>query len=370
MSFYDELKKFDRSEIEDAFQSCDESDVKRALAAQNPDLNDLLSLLSPAAEPFLEEMAQHAHRLTAQRFGKVISLFTPIYLSNFCTNSCAYCGFNCRNNIERLTLTPEQALAEGKFIRDLGFRHVLLLTGEAPKIASMDYFRRVLEKLRPIFPSISVEIYPMSTENYQELISNGVDGLTIFQETYHEEIYSQVHLGGKKRDFRWRLEGPDRGGAAGFRRIGLGALLGLADWRTEAFFVALHAQYLMRTYWRTQVSISFPRLRPASGSFQPLYTISDADLVQILAALRLFLPDAGFTLSTRETPSLRDHLIPLGITQMSAGSRTDPGGYTMGGNAEAQFEVSDSRSPSEVIEVIRQKGYEPVWKDWDYVFRN
>jgi 2-iminoacetate synthase len=246
---------------------------------------------------------------------------------------------------------------------------VLLLTGEAPKIASMEYFRQVLEKLRPIFPSISVEIYPMSTEGYQELISNGVDGLTVFQETYHEEVYSQVHLGGKKRDFRWRLEAPDRGGSAGFRRMGIGALLGLSDWRVEAFFVALHAQYLMRNYWRSQIAISFPRLRPASGSFEPLHTISDAHLVQILTALRLFLPDAGFTLSTREPPALRDHLIPIGITQMSAGSKTDPGGYTMAGEAEAQFEVSDSRSPREVAEVLRQKGYEPVWKDWDHVFR-
>jgi 2-iminoacetate synthase len=308
--------------------------------------------------------------LTRQRFGRIVSLFAPLYVSNFCTNRCVYCGFNSKNPIGRLALTPEQVLEEGEFIHRLGFRHILLLTGEAPKVASIDYFIKICELLRPLFPSISVEIYPMSVDEYRTLIAHGVDGLTIFQETYDEGLYSRFHLGGKKRNYRWRLETPDRGGEAGFRRIGLGALLGLVNWRVEGFYMGLHATYLMRKYWKSQVFISFPRLRPAAGAFQPLHPVSDLNFVQLLTALRLFLPDTGFTLSTREPAELRDHLIPLGITSMSAGSKTDPGGYThpQGHEAEAQFQIADDRSPEIVADVIRQMGYEPVWKDWDGAF--
>ncbi|MGA2404714.1 MAG: 2-iminoacetate synthase ThiH, partial [Syntrophobacteraceae bacterium] len=289
---------------------------------------------------------------------------------NFCSNSCAYCGFNSKNPVKRLALTPEQVLAEGKFIHRLGFRHLLLVSGEAHKVASLDYFTRISDLLRPLFSSIAVEIYPMSAGQYRAMIAHGVDGLTVFQETYGEELYSRFHLGGKKRDYRWRLETPDRGGEAGFRRIGLGALLGLGNWRVEGFYLGLHAKYLMRKFWKSQVSISFPRLRPAAGAFQPPHPVSDLNFVQLLSALRLFLPDTGFTLSTRESADFRDHLIPLGITSMSAGSKTDPGGYThpQGNGAEAQFEIADHRDPETVAEVIRQKGYEPVWKDWDEAF--
>jgi 2-iminoacetate synthase len=367
MSFYDEIKRTDRTEIERAIGARTAADVESALGATAINFDHFISLLSPAAEGYLEDMAQRAHLLTRQRFGSTISLFAPLYMANFCTNRCVYCGFNSKNPIERLALTPGQVLEEAEFIHRLGFRHILLLTGEAPKVASLDYFAEVCDLLRPLFPSISVEIYPMSVEEYRTLIAHGVDGLTIFQETYSEELYSRYHLGGRKRDYRWRLETPDRGGEAGFRRIGLGALLGLADWRVEGFFMGLHATYLMRKYWKSQVFVSFPRLRPSAGAFQPLHPVSDVNFVQLLTALRLFLPDTGFTLSTREPAQLRDHLIPLGITSMSAGSKTDPGGYTHpeGNEAEAQFEIADDRSPETVAAVIRQMGYEPVWKDWD-----
>lgn len=372
MTFYDELKRTGWNEIENEIQNRSEADVDAALKASVIDFDNFLSLLSPAAESRLEAMARRAHLLTQQRFGKTISLFAPLYLSNVCINKCAYCGFNAGNPVSRLTLTPEQIVAEAEFIAGMGFRHVLLVSGESPKVVSLEYFTRAADLLRPFFPSISVEIYPMSTDDYRALIAHGVDGLTVFQETYNEKIYPEFHLGGKKRDYRWRLETPDRGGEAGFRRIGLGALLGLCDWRAEGFFLGLHSRYLMRKFWKSQVSISFPRLRPAAGAFEPAHPVSDLHFVQLLTALRLFLPDVGFTLSTRETPDFRNHLIPLGITSMSAGSRTDPGGYTMrndgNGGAEAQFEVADHRSPEAVAETIRQKGYEPVWKDWDEAF--
>jgi 2-iminoacetate synthase len=371
MSFYDKIKRIDRNAIEREIETRTVVDVESALRSTGPDFERLVSLLSPAAERRLEEMARSAHLVTRQRFGKTISLFAPLYVSNFCTNSCAYCGFNSKNPVERLALTPEQVLEEGRFIHALGFRHLLLVSGESLKTASLDFFTRICDMLRPLFASIAVEIYPMSAEQYRGLIAHGVDGLTVFQETYDEELYGRVHLGGRKRDYRWRLETPDRGGEAGFRRIGLGALLGLGNWRVEGFYLGLHAKYLMRKFWKSQLSISFPRLRPAAGAFQPPHPVSDRNFVQLLSALRLFLPDVGFTLSTREPADFRDHLVPLGITSMSAGSRTDPGGYTRpqgDGAGAAQFEIADHRDPETVAEAIRRKGYEPAWKDWDEAF--
>ncbi|MCE5335526.1 MAG: 2-iminoacetate synthase ThiH [Desulfobacteraceae bacterium] len=368
MSFYDETSGMRWTEIQAQIANRSTADVEAALSARVPGLDNFMSFLSPAAKPFLEEMAQRAHALTLQRFGKTISLFAPLYVSNYCNNSCAYCGFNTKNTVERLALTPEEAFREGEFISRMGFRHLLLVSGEAPKIASLEYFAETADLLRHLFPSLAVEIYPMDTEQYRTLIAHGIDGLTVFQETYNEELYGHVHLGGKKRNYRWRLETPDRGGEAGFRRIGLGALLGLDDWRVEGFFLGLHTRYLMRRFWKSQIAISFPRLRPAAGAFQPMHPVSDFEFVQLLIALRLFLPDTGFTLSTREPAAFRDHLIPLGITSMSAGSKTEPGGYTQDNGAEAQFEIADHRSPDAVAEIIRKKGYEPVWKDWDPEF--
>lgn len=368
MTFYEEMKRYPWAQVENAIAQCRESSVERALSSRNLTLEGLISLLSPAAENHLEELARRAHLLTEQRFGKVISLFAPLYLSNECTNSCVYCGFNVRNPVQRLTLTADQAAAEGRAIHDLGFRHLLLVSGEAPELVTLPYLEQVLDRLRPLFASIAVELYPMDTGSYARLVEKGVDGLVVYQETYHEERYRDFHPRGKKRDFHWRLQTPERGGRAGFRRIGIGALLGLSDWRVEGFFLALHARYLLRTFWRSHITVSFPRLRPAAGAYEPPFPVSDRHLVQLMIALRLFLPDAGLILSTRESPFLRDHLIPLGITSMSAGSRTEPGGYLHGGQAEAQFEVADGRPPEAVAQAIRSRGYDPVWKDWDSAF--
>ena len=365
MSFYDVIRTYRWEEVAGEIGRRSRPDVERALAARHPGLDDLMSLVSPAAGPFLEAMAQRAHRLTVQRFGRVMGMFAPLYLSNVCTNQCVYCGFNAANVVARVTLTPEEAEREGASIRRLGFRNVLLLSGEAPHIVTEEYFRRVLEKLRPHFTSIGIEMFPMTVERYRELIGQGVDSLTVFQETYDEARYGQFHPAGRKSDYRWRLETPERGGAAGFRRLGIGPLLGLNDWRVEGFFVALHANYLLRNCWKSQVAISFPRLRSSAGGYVPPAPVGDRDLVQLICALRLVLPDAGFTLSTRESPVLRDHLIPLGITTMSAGSHTEPGGYASASGGVAQFTVADERPPGVVAEVLRRRGYEPVWKEWD-----
>lgn len=368
MTFYDEIGRWPWEAVAAAIAGRTRAEAERALAAPRLDTDGLLSLLSPAAAPLLEEMAQRAHRLTLRRFGRVMGMFAPLYLSNVCTNRCLYCGFNAGNAVARVTLTPAAAAAEGEAIRALGFRHVLLLTGEAPAIVTPDYLKEVLARLRPRFSSIGIEMFPMAAERYRELAAQGVDSLTLFQETYREATYGDYHPAGRKRDYRWRLEGPERGGAAGLRRLGIGALLGLEDWRCEGFFMGLHARYLERHCWRSQVNLSFPRLCGSAGAFTPSHPVGDRELVQLLCALRLFLPDAGFILSTREAPALRDRLIPLGTTVMSAGSRTEPGGYARPGDAEAQFEVADPRSPAEVAAVLTRLGYEPAWKDWDAAY--
>lgn len=368
MSFYDTIRPFKWQDIENEIENRTLGDVEKALASRSMGMDGFISLLSPAAEGFMEEMAQRAHRLTEQRFGRVISLFAPLYLSNECTNSCVYCGFNVQNPVGRLTLSAKQAEAEASHLYSQRFRHILLVSGEVPNLVSVAYLSKILKKLRLGFSSISIEIYPMPTDDYKTLISQGVDGLIVYQETYNQKRYSDVHPAGGKRDFRWRLETPERGGQAGFRRLGIGALLGLSNWRVEGFFLALHARYLLRNYWKSHITISFPRLRSAAGEYDPPFPVSDTQLVQLIVALRLLLPDAGLILSTREGPDLRDHLIPIGITSMSAGSCTEPGGYTHNLKAEAQFNIADHRSPEAVAAIIRKKGYEPVWKDWDAAF--
>lgn len=368
MTFFDEIQRYPWNEVEGEILGRSIEDVERALSSPTPGIEGMISLLSPAADKLLEEIAQRAQLLTEQRFGRVIGLYAPMYLSNSCTNSCVYCSFNADNPITRLTLTVEQAEAEGAYLHEQGFRHILLVSGEDRRAAGMRYLLDVVRMLRPLFDSISIEIYPMDTGEYRELAESGVDGLIIYQETYNTGRYGEVHEAGRKRDYRRRLETPERGGEAGFRRIGIGALLGLCDWRVEALYLALHSRYLMRRHWRCQVTISFPRLRPAVGGYTPPCPVSNRDLVHMMTALRLFLPDAGLLLSTRESSNLRDHMIPLGVTSMSAGSRTDPGGYTQNSVSEGQFEISDHRSPQEIAETLRRQGYDPVWKDWDSAF--
>ncbi|MBW2689614.1 MAG: 2-iminoacetate synthase ThiH [Deltaproteobacteria bacterium] len=368
MSFLNTIQKYNKQQVIAEIEAMTAADVQRALASEKIDNRDFMALLSPAAGNFLEEMAQKAHAITLRRFGRTILLYAPLYLSNECHNSCLYCGFSVNNPIPRRTLTLDEIERNARILHDQGFRHILLLTGEAPGKVGNDFIAAAAERIRPLFSSISIEVYPMETAGYKEMVDAGVDGLTIYQETYDPELYKQLHPSGRKRDYNFRLETPERGGAAGLRRIGIGFLLGLGNFRSEAFFAGLHGRYLMHHYWRTLLSVSFPRLRPAEGGFQPLNPVSDRQFVQLMCAMRLLLNDAGLVLSTRESAELRDNLLPLGITQMSAGSCTAPGGYAEENSATEQFTIDDDRTPAEIAKILQARGYDPVWKDWDEAF--
>ena len=356
-------------------------------------LTDFAHLISPAAGELLEAMGRRSQAVTRQRFGRVIRLFAPLYLSNECINNCRYCGFSRDNAILRVTLSVEEVLREARELTAQGFRNVLLVAGEHPKFVSNHYLVECVRALHAEVPSISLEVGPMEADDYRPLVQAGADGLVVYQETYDRAVYAEMHTSGPKRNFDWRLETPERAYAAGFRRIGIAPLYGLGDWRLEAISVAAHAAYLLRHCWKAYLTVSIPRLRPCAGEFQPLTHLADRELVQLVCAFRLMFPDVGLVLSTREPPRLRDGLIPLGITLMSAGSHTEPGGYTGAGqdklhrtergrivelgasewapadgngrHATGQFSIADERSPREVADLIRRLGYEPVWKDWD-----
>jgi 2-iminoacetate synthase len=369
--------------------------ARETLGKNKISLAEFAALISPAAGELLEIMGKKSHSMTQQRFGKTIRLFAPLYLSNECVNNCAYCGFSRDNPILRVTLSIEEVLREAQELKAQGFRNILLVAGEHPKFVSNNYLHDCVAALHAEIPSVSLEVGPMETDEYKPIVAAGADGLVVYQETYDRAIYDKMHTAGPKKNFDWRLETAERAYAAGFRRLGIGALFGLADWRYEAICVAAHADFLLRHCWKAQLTISLPRLRPCAGEFQPLTHMADRELVQLVCAFRLMFPDAGLVLSTREPARLRDGLIPLGITLISAGSHTEPGGYTGAGkekihhtergrivelasgasewaatnghatNATGQFEIADDRSPGEVAELIRKLGYEPVWKDWD-----
>jgi 2-iminoacetate synthase len=368
MTFLELFNRYRPEAVRETIAACTAADVERALSAEHLREADYLALLSPAAGAYLEPLAQRAHRLTRQRFGNIVQMFAPIYISNECSNGCLYCGFNAANKVRRRTLTLDEVEQEARVLHERGFRHIQVLTGEAPTRVNNDYLAAAVRRIRPLFSSISIEVYPMDTDGYRQMVAAGVDNLTVYQETYERDLYDELHPFGRKKDFDWRLTTPDRGGEAGLRSIGIGALLGLADWRSEGFFVGLHARHLARTWWRTRVNVSFPRIRPADGGFAPRQPVSDAALVQLLCALRLLLPDAALVLSTRESAALRDHLLPLGITQLSAGSCTAPGGYSHCEDGSEQFAIDDARSPEQICAMLRARGYEPVWKDWDRIF--
>ena len=397
MSF---LESFNRLPVRDLVErslGADESEVSRAIHSAHPDLAGFAAMLSPAGAGMLEALCRRSQQVTHQRFGKTIRLFAPLYLSNECINNCAYCGFSRDNPILRVTLSEDEVDREALELRRQGFRNILLVAGEHPKFVSNGYLASCVRRMHRVVPSVSLEVGPMETDEYVPMVEAGADGLVAYQETYDSDVYARMHTAGPKKDFDWRLRTPERAYAAGFRRLGIGALFGLSDWRLEAISVAAHAQYLLRHCWKSQVTVSFPRLRPCAGEFQPLTLFRDRELVQTICAMRLFLPDVGIVLSTREPVALRDGLIPVGVTMMSAGSHTEPGGYTGAGNenvhvtrkgrvlaeegggvavasgttrATGQFEISDNRTPSEVADQITRLGYEPVWKDWDVALMN
>lgn len=333
--------------------------------SNDPEIEKFASLLSVEAESNLEKMAVKAHNLTLKHFGKTIQLYTPMYLSNYCDNQCIYCGFNIKNDTERKKLTLDEVQKEAQFISSTGLKHILILSGESREESPVGYLKDCIGVLRKYFSSTSIEVYPLTQEEYAELISEGVDGLTIYQEAYDEEAYGKMHLSGPKKDYRFRLDAPERGCRAGMRSVNIGVLLGLSEWRKEIFFLGLHARYLQDNFPGVDIGVSIPRLRPQVGNFRAPFEVNDKNIVQIILALRIFLPRLGISVSTRENPAFRENLVPLGVTRMSAGSTTRVGGHTIGvDEALAQFEICDLRSADEIKEMLRIKGYQAVTKDW------
>lgn len=355
-------------EVKKSIFSKSVQDVETALSSNRRTLEDFKALISPAAAPYLEQMAQLSHQLTQKRFGKTIQLFVPMYLSNECNNICTYCGFSYDNKIQRKTLTSDEILREITEIKKQGFNHILLVTGEANHTVHIDYFMKAIEIIKPYFANISIEVQPLEQDEYEALQLAGVYAVLVYQETYHQEKYAKYHLKGKKSNFYYRLQTPERIGNAGMHKVGLGVLLGLDDWRTDSFFCALHLDYLQKIFWQTKYSVSFPRIRPAEGIVVPEKIISDKELVQLICAYRLFNEDVELSISTRESEKFRNNIIRLGVTSMSAGSKTNPGGYSVEPESLEQFQISDERNATQIAELISSNNYEPIWKDWDRSF--
>ena len=363
--FSEELAKYDWEETTRQIQHKRPADVETALGKEHLTLDDFMALISPAAAAYLEPMARLSRRYTQERFGKTISMYIPMYI----TNSCIYCGFNHHNKFDRVILTMEQIEDECKAIRALGpFENLLLVTGENPRAAGVDYIEQALKVCRPYFNNLTIEVMPLASEDYYRLTQSGLNGVVCFQETYNRANYNIYHPAGMKSKFEWRVNGFDRMGQAGVHKIGMGVLIGLEEWRTDVTMMALHLQYLRKHYWKTRYSVNFPRMCPSEGHFQPNVVMTDRELAQLTFAFRIFDHDVDISFSTREKPSFRNHIATLGATSMSAGSKTDPGGYHTYPQSLEQFSVSDERTPAQVEADIRREGYEVVWKDWDKIF--
>ncbi len=355
---------------------------------KSPLMERFWSLLEVKAPAQLEAMAREARAITRRNFGNTMRMFAPLYVSNECVNNCSYCGFSRDNaSIMRVTLTIDQVVKEARHLVGQGFRNILLVAGEHPKFVSDGYLEECIRAIREFVPTIGIEVGPMEAPEYERMVQAGCEGLVVYQETYDRKIYADMHTAGPKKDFDWRIACPERGYEGGFRRMGIGALFGLSDWRLEALRLAAHLEHLYKQCWRSTFTVAFPRLRPAAGGFHPLTGFPDWALVQTICAFRLIFPEVGIVLSTRESAPLRDALAPLGITSMSAGSHTEPGGYTGAGSedlhqtvkgrrvevteknekarAEGQFGIADERSPAAVAAMLSSQGLDAVWKDWD-----
>lgn len=369
--FADVIGQWDWDATGKAVMTATDGDVNRVLAKAGSNAAPLTPeefgiLISPAATPYIERMARLSRQFTLERYGRTVSLYIPMYVSNACSNACVYCGFNHANAFDRTVLTPAQIEAECRAIKQLGdFDNLLIVSGEFPALCGEEYFRQAIGISLRYFNNISLEVQPLRSSEYRSLSEAGLYGVVCFQETYNERNYGKYHPRGMKSIYRWRLNGYDRMGQAGIHKIGMGVLLGLEDWRTDAVMMARHLRYLQKHYWQTRYSVNFPRLCPSESGFQPNCTVSDRDLAQLTFAFRIFDHDVDISYSTRENPQFRDNMMRLGVTSMSAGSRTEPGGYASTPDALEQFEVTDERSPRAVVEAIRKNGYDPVWKDWD-----
>lgn len=364
-------KNFNWDEVTERINSKTDRDVRRALASQHCTEEDFMALISSAAAPYLEQMAALSKQYTEARFGRTMSMFIPLYLTNSCTNSCIYCGFHISNPMARTILTEEEMVNEFKAIKELGpFENLLMVTGENPAKAGVDYLAKALDLAKPYFSNLKLEVMPLKAEEYELLTHHGLNGIICFQETYHKDNYKIYHPRGMKSNFDWRVNGFDRMGQAGVHSIGMGVLIGLEkEWRTDITMMAIHLRYLQKHYWRTKYSVNFPRMRPSeNGGFQPNVVLADRELAQATFAMRIFDHDVDISYSTREPADLRDHMATLGVTTMSAASKTEPGGYFSYPQTLEQFHVSDERTVEEVAEALRRVGREPVWKDWDASF--
>lgn len=365
MSFFDEISKLDLDKFKAVVEKCTNANVERALSKNEPlGVNDFAALISDVArQHYLKEMVITAMQLTRKRFGRTVGMYIPLYLSNLCTNKCAYCGFSSKNKFARTVLTMDEIKEECEAIAKLGFQNILLVSGECERRAGMDYFRQVLPLVKPYAAFLQMEVQPLNTEDYAELKELGLDAVSVYQETYHAATYKAVHLAGKKMDMRYRMETPERVGDAGVDKVGVGALLGLYDWRVDCCALALHILYMRQHYWKTRLSVSFPRLRPAAGGYEPHLPVSDVQLVQLIAAWRIFDHELDLTISTRESAAFRDMIIPYGITAVSAQSSTEPGGYTHKGEHLEQWHINDDRSVEEVVKALELNGLKAVFHD-------
>lgn len=361
-------ENFQPALIRDALERADQVDargVRAALSSGVESLDAAAALISPAAAGMIEEIATIAHRTTVERFGLTMQMFAPLYLSNECVCTCTYCGFSMGLNIRRKTLRLDEVAREAHTLADRGFRNILLVSAEHPKRVGTDYVAQCVAETKRHSPYVALEIAAAEEEDYRAYADAGCDGVVLYQETYDPDVYAAHHLGGPKKRYAWRMDALERAARGGIRHLGIGALLGLGDWRFEALALLAHARWLERHCWRSQINVSFPRINPAEGGFTPAHPVGVSEFVRIICMIRLALPTAGIALSTREAPALRDRLAPLGVTHMSAGSSTEPGGYEHPGEAGEQFELEDLRSPAEVASGLRAMGYEPVFKDWE-----
>lgn len=372
--FADVIDQYDWDETSAQIMQTTAVDVERVLAVATRNERQLtpeefMVLISPAAAQYIEDMAVLSRRFTQEKFGNTISMYIPMYVSNACANACVYCGFNHANKMERKILNMHEIDAECRAIKQLApFENLLLVSGEFPSLCGTDYFVDVLRTCRPHFHNLTIEVQPMRTAQYKRLVEEGLNGVVCFQETYHRERYKEYHPRGMKSIFEWRLNGFDRMGRAGVHKIGLGVLIGLEDWRTDLTMLARHLRYLQKNYWRTRYSVNFPRMCPSESGFQPKVVMTDKELAQLTFAFRIFDHEIDISYSTREKQSFRDNMMSLGVTSLSAGSKTEPGGYVSSPDALEQFTITDGRTPAEVSKSIYNHGYEPVWKDWDAVF--
>jgi len=365
MSFFSVFEQYQTMDIENVIGHMNQQAVLRRLNKNTLSIDDFAALISPSALPFLEQIAQKSHDITRRNFGNTIHLFTPMYLSNYCNNRCLYCGFNHDTQIKRYQMSLDEIDNEAKVIASTGLKHILILTGDAPKKASISYLKSCCDVLKRYFSSISIEIYALDKKGYENLIQSGVDGLTIYQETYNTDLYDKLHPAGPKKNFQFRMDAPQCAAEAGMRAITIGTLLGLDNWRKDIFFTALHASWLENHYPETEISIALPRIRPYYGCYQPEHRVTDQDMVQMMIAIRLFLPRCGITISTRENESFRNNILKLGVTKISAGSSTAVGGHSLSSVQHNQFEISDTRSVEQMVTFLETNNIQPVFKDWE-----